>query len=55
VEGHALSLFEDEVVSKIIGCRRDEAANGGEKCMMKSFVIILYILSQGKHVACIGK
>lgn len=48
-------MFKDKVMSKIIGPKKDEAANDGEKCIMKSFVIVLYLSNQGRHVACTGK
>jgi hypothetical protein len=36
-------MFEDKGTSKMIRPKKDEAADYGEKCIMKSFVIVEYI------------
>jgi hypothetical protein len=48
-------MFEDKGMSKIIRPKKDEAADDGEECIMKSFVIVLYISNQGNLIACAGK
>jgi hypothetical protein len=48
-------MFEDQGMSKIIRLKKDEAADDGEKCIMKGFVIVLCISNQGRHIACNGK
>jgi hypothetical protein len=55
VESHILSMFEDKRMNKLMRPKKDEAANDGEKSIMKSFVIVQYISHQGRHIACTGK
>jgi hypothetical protein len=38
-EEHRLTVFENKVLRRIFGPRRDEVAGGGENCIMRSFVI----------------
>jgi hypothetical protein len=48
-------MLEDRGTSKIIRPKKDEAADDGEKCIIKSFVMVLYISNQGRPIACTGK
>jgi hypothetical protein len=38
-EAHRLRVFENKVLRRIFGPKRDEVTGGGENCIMRSFVI----------------
>jgi hypothetical protein len=53
-EGHRLRVFENKVLRRIFGPKRDEVNGGGENCIMTRFVIctlrqvLLEYSSQGR-------
>jgi hypothetical protein len=58
-------LFENRVLRRIFGPKREEVVGGGEDCIMRSFInlyISLYIIrvvksrrvKEAGHVACMG-
>jgi hypothetical protein len=36
-EEHSLRVFENRVLRKVFGPKRDEVTGGGENCVMRSF------------------
>jgi hypothetical protein len=38
-EEHRLKVFENRVLRRIFGPKRDEMMKGGENCIMRSFMI----------------
>jgi hypothetical protein len=38
-EEHRLRVFENRVLRRIFGPKREEVTRGGENCIMRSFVI----------------
>jgi hypothetical protein len=38
-EEHSLKVFENRVLRRIFGQKRDEVVGGGENCIMRSFII----------------
>jgi hypothetical protein len=38
-EEHKLRVFENSVLRRIFGPKRDGVAGGGERCIMRSFII----------------
>jgi hypothetical protein len=47
-EEHRLRVFENRVLRRIFGPKRDEVAGGGENCIMRSCVVCtLYLVLLG--------
>jgi hypothetical protein len=46
MEEHRRRVFENRVLRRILGPKRDEVTGGGENCIMRSFIICTFRQSE---------